>query len=199
MRLYSELLEHDTPIYKLKKKGVRSLKDNELIVLILNSVKDGEDVRRVANKVISGTYSAAYEAYKEIGRRGGVLNDFKITEAAHVYEILKHDIATKSQEHFVVITVDGSSHVINKRTVFVGTLNQSVVHPREVFADAISDRATGIIVAHNHPSGTLSASRADIAVTQRLNEVAKLVGIELLDHVILTRDGFFSFADEGLL
>ena len=97
------------------------------------------------------------------------------------------------------ITLDGASHIINTRTVFIGTLNQSLVHPREVFADAIADRAAGVIVAHNHPSGTLSASRADIAVTQRLEEVAKLVGIELLDHVILAKDGFYSFSDEGLL
>ncbi|RUM71266.1 MAG: hypothetical protein DSZ07_00795, partial [Sulfurovum sp.] len=78
-------------------------------------------------------------------------------------------------------------------------LNQSLVHPREVFADAIAARAAGIIIAHNHPSGTLSASRADIAITQRLDEVSKLVGIELLDHVILAKDGFYSFSDEGLL
>jgi DNA repair protein RadC len=74
-----------------------------------------------------------------------------------------------------------------------------MVHPREVFADAISDRAAGIIIAHNHPSGTLEASRADIQITQRLKEVSKLVGIELLDHVILAKGGFYSFSDEGLL
>ena len=97
------------------------------------------------------------------------------------------------------MTLDGASHIINTRTVFIGTLNQSLVHPREVFADAIADRAAGIIVAHNHPSGTLAASRADIQVTQRLDEVSKLVGIELLDHVILAKDGFYSFTEEGLL
>jgi DNA repair protein RadC len=73
------------------------------------------------------------------------------------------------------------------------------VHPREVFADAIADRAAGIIIAHNHPSGTLEASRADIQITERLKEVSKLVGIELLDHVILAKEGYYSFSDEGLL
>ena len=95
--------------------------------------------------------------------------------------------------------MDGASHIINTRTVFIGTLNQSLVHPREVFADAIADRAAGIIIAHNHPSGTLEASRADIQITQRLKEVSKLVGIELLDHVILSKNGYYSFSDEGLL
>jgi len=74
-----------------------------------------------------------------------------------------------------------------------------LVHPREVFADAIADRAAGIIIAHNHPSGTLSVSKVDIVITKRLDEVAKLVGIELLDHIILAKDGFYSFVDEGLL
>ena len=73
------------------------------------------------------------------------------------------------------------------------------MHPREVFADAIADRAAGIIIAHNHPSGTLEGSRADVAITQRLKEVSKLVGIELLDHVILSKHGYYSFSDEGLL
>ncbi|MEA1880010.1 MAG: JAB domain-containing protein, partial [Campylobacterota bacterium] len=105
----------------------------------------------------------------------------------------------KNQEHFLSITLDGASHIISTRTVFIGTLNQSMVHPREVFADAIADRAAGIIIAHNHPSGTLEASRADISITQRLKEVSRLVGIELLDHVILSKHGFYSFSDEGLL
>ena len=108
--------------------------------------------------------------------------------------------SSKSQEHFLTITLDGASHIINTRTVFIGTLNQSLVHPREVFADAIADRARGgIIIVHNHPSGTLEASRADVAITQRLKEVSKLVGIELLDHMILSKHGFYSFSDEGLL
>ena len=83
--------------------------------------------------------------------------------------------------------------------IFIGTLNQSLVHPREVFRPAITDNAAGIIICHNHPSGTLEASMADIQITQRLKEVAKLVGIELLDHVILSKNGYYSFSDEGLL
>jgi len=97
------------------------------------------------------------------------------------------------------ITLDGASHIINKRVVFIGTLNQSIVHPREVFADAIADRAAGVIVAHNHPSGNLSPSSADIAITDRLQEVAKLIGIELIDHIIIGKNGYFSFSNEGLI
>ncbi len=122
----------------------------------------------------------------------------RITSAQNVYTLL-HEYSTKEKEHFLLITLDGSSHVIEKRVIHIGTLNQSLVHPREVFRPAIQDNAAGIIIAHNHPSGTLEASRADTQITQRLKEVAKLVGIELLDHVILSKEGYYSFSDEGLL
>ncbi len=122
----------------------------------------------------------------------------RITSAKDVYQVLA-EYSCKQQEHFMLITLDGASKVIEKRVIFIGTLNQSIVHPREVFRPAILDNAAGVIIAHNHPSGTLEASRADIQITQRLKEVAKLVGIELLDHVIISKNGYYSFSDEGLL
>ncbi len=122
----------------------------------------------------------------------------RITSAQNVYTLL-HKYSTKEKEHFLLITLDGSSHIIEQRVIHIGTLNQSIVHPREVFRPAIQDNAAGIIIAHNHPSGTLEASRADIQITQRLKEVSKLVGIELLDHVIISKEGYYSFSDEGLL
>ena len=122
----------------------------------------------------------------------------RITSASDVYSLL-HEYSTKDQEHFITITLDGQSKVIEKRIVHIGTLNQSIVHPREVFRPAIQDNAAGVIISHNHPSGTLEASRADIQITQRLKEVSKLVGIELLDHVILSKEGYYSFSEEGLL
>lgn len=122
----------------------------------------------------------------------------RITSAQNVYTLL-HEYSTKEKEHFLLITLDGSSHLIEQRVIHIGTLNQSLVHPREVFRPAIYDNAAGVIIAHNHPSGTLEASRADIQITQRLKEVSKLVGIELLDHVILSKEGYYSFSDEGLL
>jgi DNA repair protein RadC len=85
------------------------------------------------------------------------------------------------------------------RIITIGTLNQSLVHPREVFAPAVENRCASIIVAHNHPSGILEASKEDIQVTKRLQESGKILGIELLDHVIFTRDDFLSFRDEGML
>ena len=105
----------------------------------------------------------------------------------------------KVKTNFPESYVDGASNLIQKRTVFIGTLNHSIVHPREVFADAISDRAAGIIFVHNHPSGNVEPSKEDIAITQRLMEVGKIVGIEVIDHIIIGKNGYFSFQAEGIL
>ena len=122
----------------------------------------------------------------------------KITSAADVYELMQ-EYSALEREHFVAITLDGASRVITTRVISIGTLNQSLVHPREVFRPALLDNAAGIIVAHNHPSGQLEASIEDKRVTKRLKEVGILLGIELLDHVILSCEGYLSLREEGLL
>ena len=216
MKTIKELHNDDKPREKLVKKGVQALKNDELLSVLIGSGIKGKDVRKLSREIICmldesfenlslekllnihglGVAKASQIISAiELAKRYTAQTNKKITSAQDVYDELK-EFSTKQQEYFLVMTLDGASHIINTRTVFIGTLNQSLVHPREVFADAIADRAAGIIIAHNHPSGT---SRADIAVTQRLDEVAKLVGIELLDHVILARDGFYSFTEEGLL
>ena len=124
--------------------------------------------------------------------------NLKITSASDVYECLS-EYATLEREHFVAITLDGASRVINTRVISIGTINQSLVHPREVFRPAILDNAVGMIVAHNHPSGQLVPSIEDKRVTKRLKEVGVLIGIELLDHVILSCEGYYSLREEGLL
>ncbi len=219
MKSINALHKDDKPREKLAKKGVEALKNEELLSVLLGSGVQGKDVRKLAKEIVAmmdegfdtltlqklcdihglGLAKASQIlASIELSKRYLIKTNKRITSAEDVYDELK-SFTTKSQEYFLSITLDGASHIINTRTVFIGTLNQSLVHPREVFADAIADRAAGIIIAHNHPSGTLAASRADIQITQRLKEVSKLVGIELLDHVILTKSGFYSFSDEELL
>jgi DNA repair protein RadC len=219
MKTLKELQKQDKPREKLAAKGVEALKNDELLAILLGSGIQGKDVRKLSKEIISmlddafdsmtleklcgihGLGSAKASqilASIELSKRYLIRENKRLTSAQDVYDELR-SFSTKSQEHFLSITLDGASHIINTRTVFIGTLNQSLVHPREVFADAIADRAAGIIIAHNHPSGTLEASRADIQITERLKEVSKLVGIELLDHVILAKQGYYSFSDEGLL
>jgi len=214
-----EMHRHDKPREKLIARGPAALKNDELLAVLLGSGIRGKDVRKLSREIIAlmergiedldlatlcavhglGTAKASQIlAALELSRRYLIRTEGRITGADEVYRHLR-PYADRAQEHFLSITLDGASHIIQTRTVFIGTLNQSLVHPREVFADAIADRAAGIIVAHNHPSGTLEPSRTDLAITRRLHEVAKLVGIDLLDHVILTREGYYSFSDEGVL
>ena len=111
----------------------------------------------------------------------------------HYLEAYRH----LNKEYFLAVTLDGASRVIDTHIISIGTLNQSLVHPREVFYPAIKDKAAAIILAHNHPSGQMSPSRADRQVTKRLKEVGKLIGIDVLDHLILTAEGYYSFQDEN--
>lgn len=99
-------------------------------------------------------------------------------------------IRDKKQEYFVCLTLDGAHRLIANRIITIGTLTSSLVHPREVFADAITDRAASIIIAHNHPSGSLESSRADVDVTRGIREAGDLLGIALIDHIIVTRTDF---------
>ena len=108
-------------------------------------------------------------------------------------------IRKERQEHFVCLSLNGANEVLASRVVTVGLLNSNQVHPREVFADPITDRAASILCAHNHPSGTLEASPEDLAITRRLVSAGEVLGIRLLDHLIVTGDGFLSMKQQGLL
>jgi DNA repair protein RadC len=108
-------------------------------------------------------------------------------------------VRNRFQEHFVVLTADGAGNLLRKRTVFVGTVDRSLVHPREVLARAIADHAASVFLVHNHPSGKQNPSDDDVAVTRRMVEAGRIVGIEVKDHVIVTARGYFIFQEEGLM
>ncbi len=122
----------------------------------------------------------------------------KVTQPEEAYSALKR-YSRKAQEHFLVICLNAGRMAIATRIITVGLLNRTVIHPREIFRQAIIDNAESIIIAHNHPSGLLSPSNEDIELTKRIQEVGRLVGIPVLDHLIIGRNGFYSFATEGLL
>lgn len=113
--------------------------------------------------------------------------------------LLVGDIADKRQEHFVVLTLDASMSLINRHLVFLGSVNASICHPREIFAVAITDAASGIVICHNHPSGNSHPSREDIKTTQQLVAAGIIIGIPVKDHLIVAKDGHFSFLQNGLI
>lgn len=217
MKTISELNDIDKPREKLSKKGVKALKDYELLAVLLGSGTKDKDVIKLSKEIIKlfeddfksitleklinihglGVAKASQIlSAVELSKRYLIKQNKKITEAKNIYDELQ-EYKTKKQEYFIVITLDGANHIIEKRVVFIGTLNRSLIHPREIFADALMDRAASIIIAHNHPSGQLEASVEDLHVTQRIKESGKLLGVELLDHIIFTKDGFLSLADIG--
>jgi len=219
LKKLKELYEKDKPREKLALKGAQSLKNEELMAILLGSGVKGKDVRKLSREIISlldnefdslsldkllkihglGKAKASQIlAAIELSRRYLIKNNKKINGAKDVFDELI-EYTTRNQEHFILLTLDGAGHLINKRVVFKGTLNQSLVHPREVFADAIADRSAAIIIAHNHPSGNLEPSVEDIEITKRLGKVADIIGIDLIDHIIISKNGYFSFVEEGIL
>jgi DNA repair protein RadC len=134
----------------------------------------------------------------EFARRRIKPGGLKITTPANILPLIRH-FADRKQEHFLCITINGANEVLNVRVVSIGLLDRTPVHPREVFADAITDRASGIILAHNHPEGGVEPSAADADVTRRIKQAGEIVGIHLLDHIIFNPTAYFSFLEEAKL
>ncbi len=199
--------DSDKPREKLAAKGPAALSDLELIMAQIGSgnaqadvTKISRDVRKLlAEKGSELTYkdllsvkslgpakATQFMAAFELWRRQFEVSERPIIDSTEKAVELLQDIRDKKQEYFVCLCLDGANRLIAKRIITIGTLTGSLVHPREVFADAITDRAASVIVAHNHPSGSLNPSAADLAVTQRLRDAAELLGLTLLDHLIVT-------------
>lgn len=117
--------------------------------------------------------------------------------APELYYYVLKPFYNETKEHLIVSTLDGEYKIIETRVISIGTLNRTLVHPREVFRDAILDNASAIMMAHNHPSGNIEPSREDRQVTQRIVEAGLTIGIHLLDHVIFTKNDYFSFLDNS--
>lgn len=107
--------------------------------------------------------------------------------------------SNKKQEYFIVLLLDGGCQIINLQVVTIGIINRTLVHPREVFAPALEQRSTSIIIAHNHPSGDLSPSNEDLDLTKRMVQAGRILGIKVQDHIIFSSKGFFSFNAHNLL
>lgn len=202
----------DMPRERLERLGPRSLSDQELLSIILSSGGKAGDVFSLAKSVeqkidelgavpalsalleISGigpAKASTLVAAFEFSRRRIASDGIKIRTPADIIPLVSH-LADRKQETFICVSLSGAHEVIASRIVTVGLANLCQVHPREVFADPLVDRACSIIVAHNHPSGDLTPSEDDKHVTSRLQEAAKILGIKFLDHIVFSRRGYYS-------
>jgi len=214
-----DIPDFDRPREKLAAKGPEALSDTELLAILLGSGIRGKDVFQVAHAIlhkldkdkeaidiknliaIEGVgFARACQivASFELARRRLVKESIVIKHAEDVLPLISY-IGGKKQEYFLCISLNGANEVIGNRVITVGLLNTNQVHPREVFVDAISDRAASVILAHNHPSGVLKPSRDDIATTRQLVDAGKIIGISVLDHIIITRKGHLSLKEKGLM
>lgn len=221
MKKMKDLPLLDRPREKIARKGAAALKDEELVEAIIGRGTKNRDVRTIAREIcllvgeqklpiryddlaslegVGPTKASQILACFELGRRyyAEPGTQPKVTKPEDILRLLP-DLASRRQEHFICITLNGAGEVLGNRTITVGLLNHSLVHPREVFADAITDRAASVICVHNHPSGSLEPSSQDIAITQQLREAGALIGIPLIDHIIVSRNGHLSMRERGLL
>ena len=201
----------DRPREKLARYGTARLSYLELLMAIIGSGNKQADVGKIAREVLKIVRKkggdVSYDdlrgvvglgdakipvivASLELARRYLLDSDQPIIDSPEKAVELLVDIRDKKQEYFVCLTLDGANRLIAKRVVTIGTLTASLVHPREVFADAIADRAASIIVAHNHPSGSLRPSQVDITTTERLKHAGELLGVPLVYHLLITKQSF---------
>ncbi len=204
--------KQDRPREKLVEYGPEKLSDIELLQALIGSGNAQADVTKIARdiaKLLKRDRVLTIDSLRSVKGIGPA----KMTELLASFELAKRyvlepdrpiidspekaveqlaDIRDKKQEYFVCLTLDGANRLINKHVVTIGTLTASLVHPREVFALAIEDRAASIIVAHNHPSGSLTVSEADKGVTKRLNDAGDILGIDVIDHIIVSALNYVS-------
>ena len=219
-----DLPKEERPRERLVKFGEQALSVQELLQLILGRGIAGESVVVTAQKLLSqfgslqklseasieelssikgiGLAKAAQiKAVFEIGRRLSTqilpYKSKELTDPEKVYRLIKSKLKDYHKEHFYIIVLNSRNWSVAE--VSVGSLNASIVHPREVFAEAIKNKAASVIFVHNHPSGDPEPSEGDLVVTKRLVEAGKILEIEVVDHIIITNNNFLSFKERKLL
>jgi len=211
-----EMPLNERPREKLFDKGAESLSDIELLCVILGNGVPGMPVHGISQIILrkiasEGSLSrqslegieglgtakvAKLLAAVEFGRRLGGTCRRKIRNTSDAYNLLRH-YGDRPQEHFIVITLNGALEVVHTQVVSMGLVNRTLVHPREVFIESIKHMGTSVILAHNHPSGSLEPSSEDIELTDRLRKAGQILGIEVVDHIIFTDENFYSMREGG--
>lgn len=219
MKRISDIPLQDRPREKLRQNGAQSLSDQELLTILLGSGTRGQDVMGVAKRLlkvldktsanptmedltgidgIGPAKATLVSAALEFARRRIRPEGFKIAFPTDVLPLIRH-MADRKQEHFLCISLNGANEVIATRTISVGLVNKTQVHPREVFADPITDRAAAVIIAHNHPAGSVTPSKDDVEITRKLKVAGETLGIRVLDHIIFSHKGYYSFLENNKL
>jgi DNA repair protein RadC len=207
------------PRERLCREGQEALSDRELLAMLLNTGVKGKNVMVLAGELLEKidnekriptledlckltglgrSKACSIIAMLEFGRRRWGTRGVRIRYPAEIFQLIRH-YADYPQERFISLSMNGAHEIIATRIVTVGLVNKTIVHPREVFADIIGDRASALCVAHNHPSGAVKPSHEDDEVTERLKDASEILGIHFLDHIIFTCTDFFSYSHEKRL
>lgn len=215
MKRISEIPESERPREKLKFRGVQTLSDLELMAVLLRTGSRKTDVMDLSGKVIKvidqnkgnpeldkmlaidgigPAKATAVSAALEFARRRIRPEGIRVTFPLDVLPLIQF-YADRKQEYFVCVSLNGACEIIASRVVTIGLVDRTQVHPREVFADPVTDRASAVIIAHNHPIGPLVPSEEDREITKRIRDAGETLGIRLLDHIIFNRKGYYSFME----
>lgn len=217
---------NDRPIERLIHNGPSVLSLEELLAILLKTGTKDMSAKVLASNILSklkstnelqdvtledlvsikgigytkaATLLAAIELSKRLQRGIETIKHIQVKNAEMVYTYYHSLLQARGQEHFYCLYLDSQKRVLESKLLFLGTLNYSMVHPREVFMEAYMNHAVSIICVHNHPGGNPMPSRADIELTRRLVEIGKLMGISVDDHIIIGRNSYYSFFEEGKL
>lgn len=220
-----DLPKPERPRERLKQFGPEALSAQELLALIIGRGVSKKSVMTIAQELvikfgniktiseatieelsqikgIGFAKAAQIKACFELGKRMDLepeLKDFDIKDPQSVEKAISASIKDKAKEHFKLILLNARNKILGISTISIGSLNASIVHPREVFKDAIMHNAYSVVLAHNHPSGDPEPSEDDLKMTRKLIESGKILGIEVLDHLIIGKNAFYSFKEKGLL
>jgi len=209
-----EMAAEERPRERLESFSAENLSDLELLIILLGSGGKSRPVRSIAQDLlglldmkqdvsrddidkidgIGLAKSCVISAALELGRRRNRSAKHQIITPSDMYPLIRH-YAGRLQEQFLAAVLNGAHEVLSINVVSVGTVSRTLVHPREVFADAIAQRASAVIVAHNHPSGNLNPSQEDLEITQRLKKAGEILGIRVLDHLVFSEEGYYSLLE----
>ena len=220
-----DLPKSERPRERLIKFGPEALSAQELLALVIGRGIPQKSVMNIAQELLArfgniksisqasitalsdikgvGLAKAAQlKACFELGKRQDLepeLKNYDIKNPQSVVKAIRASIKDKAKEHFKLILLDTRNKIIGISTISIGTLNASLVHPREIFKEAIIHNSASVVLAHNHPSGDPEPSEEDLTITKRLVESGKILGIEVIDHIIIGKTNFSSFKERGLI